>query len=124
MRADAHQLPFAAASFDAVVAAFIHTDVDDWNLVLRESARVLRPSGRFVYVGTHPCFVGPFSRYVADGPPRLFGGYRRTERAFAGPGIGPGLRPHIIKPPIITAAVAEPGMPSDSIGKSALVPAA
>ena len=38
--------------------------------------------------------------------------------------IGPGLRPHIIKPPIITAAVAEPGMPSDSIGKSALVPAA
>ncbi len=38
--------------------------------------------------------------------------------------IGPGLRPQIIRPPIMTAAVAEPGMPSDSIGSSALVPAA
>ena len=38
--------------------------------------------------------------------------------------IGPGLRPQIIRPPIITAAVAEPGMPSASIGSMALVPAA
>jgi hypothetical protein len=38
--------------------------------------------------------------------------------------MGPGLSPHIINPPIITAAVAEPGMPSDSMGNSALVPAA
>ena len=38
--------------------------------------------------------------------------------------IGPGLRPQIIRPPIITAAVAEPGMPSASIGSMALEPAA
>ena len=34
--------------------------------------------------------------------------------------IGPGFRPQIIRPPIITAAVAEPGMPSASIGSIAL----
>ena len=38
--------------------------------------------------------------------------------------IGPGLRPQIIRPPIITAAVAEPGTPRASIGRMALLPAA
>ena len=38
--------------------------------------------------------------------------------------MGPGLRPQIISPPIITAAVAEPGTPSASIGRMALLPAA
>ncbi len=38
--------------------------------------------------------------------------------------MGPGLRPQIIRPPIITAAVAEPGMPSASIGSIAADPAA
>ncbi|MNN57166.1 hypothetical protein D3C81_1721370 [compost metagenome] len=38
--------------------------------------------------------------------------------------IGPGCKPQIIRPPSKTAAVAEPGMPSASIGSSALVPAA
>jgi len=37
---------------------FAHTDVDDFAAVVREVARVLSPGGRFVYVGTHPCFVG------------------------------------------------------------------
>ena len=37
---------------------------------------------------------------------------------------GPGCRPQIISPPSSTAAVAEPGMPSASIGSKALVPAA
>ena len=37
--------------------------------------------------------------------------------------IGPGLRPQIISPPSITAAVAEPGMPSASIGSIAAEPA-
>ena len=38
--------------------------------------------------------------------------------------IGPGCRPQISRPPSSTAAVGEPGMPSVSIGSSALVPAA
>ena len=37
---------------------------------------------------------------------------------------GPGCRPHTMSPPSSTAAVADPGMPSASIGSSALVPAA
>src|SRR5579862_7633929 len=37
---------------------------------------------------------------------------------------GPGLRPQIMSPPSSTADVAEPGMPSVSIGSNALVPAA
>ena len=37
---------------------------------------------------------------------------------------GPGCRPQISRPPSSTAAVGEPGMPSVSIGSSALVPAA
>ena len=38
--------------------------------------------------------------------------------------IGPGCRPQINKPPSSTAAVGEPGTPSESIGNSAAVPAA
>jgi SAM-dependent methyltransferase len=89
--ADASLLPFPAESFDAVVTAFIHTDVDDWAAVVMEAARVLRPGGRMVYLGTHPCFVGPFSRYPGAEPPVLFEGYRRTERTTEGPGLGDGL---------------------------------
>jgi SAM-dependent methyltransferase len=92
MQADVAALPFPSQAFDAAVAAFIHTDVDDWNGVVTEVARVLRPGGRFVYVGTHPCFIGPFSRYPVDQPPQLFTGYRRTERTYSGPGLGAGLR--------------------------------
>ena len=37
--------------------------------------------------------------------------------------MGPGVRPQIIRPPIMTADVAEPGTPSASMGKMAQVPA-
>ena len=37
---------------------------------------------------------------------------------------GPGCRPQISRPPSSTAAVGEPGTPSESIGSSAEVPAA
>ena len=95
--ADAHQLPFADGSFDAAVSFFIHTDVDDFPLALRETARVLRPDGPLVYVGVHPCFVGPHSRFVsAEGVPVLHPGYRRTDRYTEAPGISPaGLRARV-----------------------------
>ena len=41
--------PFSYESFDAVVSADTLEHVDDVELVVRESARVLRPGGRFVY---------------------------------------------------------------------------
>jgi hypothetical protein len=51
----------------------------------------MRPGGRFVYVGTHPCFVGPFSRYPMGELPVLHEGYRRTDLVREGPGIGDGI---------------------------------
>jgi SAM-dependent methyltransferase len=88
VQADATRAPFVDESFDAVVAGFVHTDVDDWPGAVDEVRRILRPGGCFIYVGTHPCFVGPFSRYVGQGPPVLHRGYRRTERTYTGPGLG------------------------------------
>jgi SAM-dependent methyltransferase len=59
-----------------------------------EAVLVLRLSGLFVYVGAHPCFIGPHSRFLgAEGVPELHAGYRRTERYTEGPAIRPtGLR--------------------------------
>ena len=48
----------------------------------------------------------------------------QTNSFFSTNSSGPGCRPQISRPPSSTAAVGEPGMPSVSIGSSALVPAA
>jgi SAM-dependent methyltransferase len=58
--ADAHALPFNDDEFDAVVSFFTHTDFDEPQTVFVETQRVLRPGGRFVYLGPHPCFGSPF----------------------------------------------------------------
>jgi SAM-dependent methyltransferase len=78
--ADASRLPFEAESFDAVVSLLTHTDFDDVGAAFREAARVLRPGGRFVYVGIHPCFASSAVDRRADGPPILHPGYRRVGR--------------------------------------------
>ncbi|WP_405884491.1 methyltransferase domain-containing protein [Streptomyces sp. NBC_01136] len=59
--ADAAALPFADASLPAAVCVLASTDVPDYAAVLRETARVLRPGGRFVHLGVHPCFIGAFA---------------------------------------------------------------
>jgi len=94
VRADAAALPFADAQFDAATSMWTHTDVDEFGAALHEVARVLRPDAPFVYLGAHPCFVGPHSRYVhAEGMPELHPGYRRAGRYVGGPGITPdGIR--------------------------------
>jgi SAM-dependent methyltransferase len=96
-RAPAEALPFDDASFDAGVSIWTHTDVDDFAAILNEAARVLRPEAPFAYIGAHPCFVGPHSRFIAaEGVPELHPGYRRTERYDGGPAIGPdGLRARV-----------------------------
>ena len=48
---------------------------------MREVARVLRPKGPFVYVGGHPCFVGPHAVFrFGRGVPELHAGYRPARR--------------------------------------------
>jgi SAM-dependent methyltransferase len=95
IQADARALPFEDSSFDAAFSLWTHTDFDDFAGAIAEAARVLRRGGPFVYVGAHPCFVGPHSRFVAaKGVPALHEGYLREGRyALEAPGVGPdGLR--------------------------------
>jgi SAM-dependent methyltransferase len=81
VEAPAEALPFAAASFDAAVSFWTHTDIDDFPTAMTEVARVLRPEAPFVYMGVHPCFVGPHSLFLeAQGVPELSRGYRETGR--------------------------------------------
>jgi SAM-dependent methyltransferase len=90
VQADAQALPFEDASFDAVVAMLVHTDIDRYDLAVSEAARVLKPGGRFVHVGTHPCFVSPVARASEDGRLQLFSGYHETRLAFDSPAFARG----------------------------------
>jgi SAM-dependent methyltransferase len=98
VQADATELPFEDSSFDAAVSLWTHTDIPDLTAMLREVARVVRPGAPFVYVGGHPCFVGPHSEYVAaEGVPTLHAGWYRASGAYDdAPGrSGKGLRARI-----------------------------
>jgi len=92
VQADALHLPISNESFATVVSTYVHTDVDDFDGVLQEVARVLRPGGRFIYVGIHPCFVGAFVERVELDRLVLHSGYKDTgwSRSFAH--FGPGVR--------------------------------
>lgn len=50
--ADAMQLPFIEASFEAVVSGFLLRNVSDIVVALREQHRVLKPGGRMVALDT------------------------------------------------------------------------
>ena len=90
VEAPADALPFEDASFDAATSFWTHTDIDGFAEAVAEVARVLKPGGPFVYLGGHPCFVGPHSLFVeAEGVPELALGYRRTGR-YDGSAFGVG----------------------------------
>jgi SAM-dependent methyltransferase len=77
-RTDAGALPVRSASVDAAVALYVHTDVEDFGAVVAEVARTLRPGGRLVCLGLHPCFLGAFvdrSTEDADGALQFVAGY-------------------------------------------------
>jgi SAM-dependent methyltransferase len=95
LEADATQLPFPSASFDAVASMFTHTDFDDPERAFAEVYRVLRPGGTFVYVGTHPCFVTPYVERKPGGDLVLHAGYRLRGWTNSGPGFGQGIRPRV-----------------------------
>ncbi len=52
-------LPFAAETFDLVVAYLSIIDVEDYETALSEITRVLKPGGRFIFSLVHPCFSPP-----------------------------------------------------------------
>jgi SAM-dependent methyltransferase len=81
LAAPADALPFDDATFDAAVSVWTHTDIDEFAAALTEAVRVLRPAAPFVYIGAHPCFVGPHSLFLrAEGVPALHPGYRPSRR--------------------------------------------
>jgi SAM-dependent methyltransferase len=92
-------LSFEDASFDAAISVWTHTDVGDFRATVAEVARVLRPGAPFVYIGGHPCFVGPHSQFVhAEGTPTFHPGYRPSRRYDENaPGVGDpeGLRARV-----------------------------
>jgi SAM-dependent methyltransferase len=92
VRADAAALPFADREFDLVAATLAHTDVTEYAPVLREVARVLRTGGRFVHVGSHPCFCSPFAVRAAADRMVLHPGYWDTAWRTEAPAIGDGVR--------------------------------
>lgn len=53
-------------TFDVVLCIMALVDIPDIDDVLKEVARVLKPSGRFVFAVIHPCFVMPGAEWVAD----------------------------------------------------------
>ena len=93
VHADATALPFKDETFDAAVSIGTHTDLDDFAGALHEISRVLRRGAPFVYVGVHPCFVGPHVWYTDGELPQLHPGYRETDWTHEAPGISQeGLR--------------------------------
>ena len=65
-RSGAEALPFASASFDAVVCCLVFEHIDDVDGALAEVARVLRPGGRFVFCLNHPLLQTPGSGWIDD----------------------------------------------------------
>jgi SAM-dependent methyltransferase len=65
-RSGAEALPFADASFDAVVCCLVFEHIDAVDEALAEVARVLRPGGRFVFCLNHPLLQTPGSGWIDD----------------------------------------------------------
>ena len=65
-RAGAAGLPFAAASFDAVVACLVFEHIRDVDDAIAEVARVLEPGGRFCFFLNHPLLQTPNSGWIDD----------------------------------------------------------
>jgi SAM-dependent methyltransferase len=89
MLGDAARLPVRSSAVPAAACVLGHTDLPDYAAVLRDVSRVLRPGGRFVHVGVHPCFVGAFADWREAGT-RIVIDRRYADRArtFDGPWAG------------------------------------
>jgi SAM-dependent methyltransferase len=66
VRGGAERLPFAAATFDAVVICLTLEHLDPFEPAIGEMARVLAPGGRFVCFLNHPLLQAPGSGWVID----------------------------------------------------------
>ncbi len=65
-RAGAAGLPFADASFDAVVACLVFEHIREVDAAIAEVARALEPGGRFLFLLNHPLLQTPNSGWIDD----------------------------------------------------------
>jgi SAM-dependent methyltransferase len=65
-RAAAQALPFAAGTFDGVVACLVFEHIEAVDAAIAEVARVLAPGGRFLFLLNHPLLQVPGSGWIDD----------------------------------------------------------
>lgn len=90
VQGDAERLPFRSAVFPMAVSSWTSTDVDHFDWMLAEVARVLKPGGRFLFYGVHPCFNGPQVETLPDGSRVVHASYREARRHLSSPWWGAG----------------------------------
>ncbi len=66
LQCGASPLPFADASFDAVLACLVFEHIDDVDAAIAEVARVLRAGGTFNFLLNHPLLQTPDSGWIDD----------------------------------------------------------
>jgi len=66
LRSDADCLPFPDDTFDGALACLVYEHIEAMEDALAESARVLRPGGRFVLMLNHPLLQTPGSGWIDD----------------------------------------------------------
>jgi SAM-dependent methyltransferase len=117
---DASRRPVRSESLPAVACVLAHTDLPDYAAVVREAARVLRPGGRFVHVGLHPCFTGAFADWSEPGHVVIDTGYARRDRAFVGPPHGVRVRVGAWHVPLsdLVNAFLDAGLRIDGVAES------
>jgi SAM-dependent methyltransferase len=100
----ADALPFADASFDAVLACLVFEHIDALDLAIREVARVLRPRGSFLFLLNHPLLQTPNSGWIDDqilDPPEQYwriGAY--LDEAVTYEEVEPGVRVRFVHRPL------------------------
>lgn len=75
---DAALLPIATGRVPLAYSTFVSSDLDNFGAAVREAFRVLRPGGRYVSVGLHPCLNGGYSDLQPDGSVLVRAGYEVT----------------------------------------------
>lgn len=88
VQGDAEELPFASGTFEMVVSSWTSTDVEHFDRMLAEVARVLTPGGRFLFYGVHPCFNGPHVDAGQDQSRIVHRTYRQARRHTSAPWWG------------------------------------
>ncbi len=105
-RSEAATLPFADASFDAVVACLVFEHIRDVDEAIAEVSRVLQPGGRFCFFLNHPLLQTPNSGWIDDyvlDPPEQYWRIgavpgRAGERRGGGEGRVHPLHPSSVQP--------------------------